>query len=410
MMTELPQQSVADDPLVQDLYPIMSQVIDEHGGVCKMNALLGDPEVQKIRSQLPKNEMYKISKIIAEESKFFTLIDNAAYVATATGYEKRLVDLQGELTELGKNHVSGPKGSIKAGRDDGNSGGKGGKGGKRGNDGRAPLGRELTLNMNSSTMNSAKNANANASTGAELTLDQKFKACRRKLNDSLMNSDMDKEFDQAVNEARNLRRELKKQKQQNQNQSGGNLAGGRGQTGQAPLGQPVGGLQSTQKRMVTPRGAPEAKRMRPNTDVAPAQQQATSKAPSHMAKAAPSEAVQNKKLEQLMRAVVKKLVDENVGAEGICLTHLSTADELRAAKSWMHPGMRFGEVFSLCYPRVFETRKDDRNQMFVALRQHPGEGPCPPDATLEIRPERRRGQGQGKGGEFASRGRRGGKN
>jgi len=406
-MTEVPQQqqSVADDPLVQDLYPIMSQVIDEHGGVCKMNSLLADPEVQKIRSQLPKSEMYKISKIIAEESKFFTLIENAAYVATATGYEKRLVDLQGELTESGKKHVAGPKGSMKAGRDDGNSGGKGGKGqGKRGNEGRQPLGRELTLNMNSNN----RNANANAGTGAELTLDQKFKACRRKFNESLMNTDMDMEFDQAVNEARNLRRQLKKQKQENQNQSGGNLVGGRGKSGLAPLGQPVGGHQSGQKRTVTPRGAPENKRMRPNTDV-PAQQQATSKAPSHMAKGAPSTDVQNVKLEKLMRAVVKKLVDENVGAEGVCLTHLSTADELRAAKSWMHPGMRFGEVFTLCYPSVFETRKDDRNQMFVTLRQHPGEGPCPPDATLEVRPERRRGQG--KGGDFgSSRGRRGGKN
>lgn len=108
MMTEQrePQKSVADEPLVQELYPIMSQVIDECGGVCRMNTLLGNPDVIRIRNQLPKSELYKISKIIADESAFFTLIDNSAFVATATGYENQFVDLQGELTDAGKKAIA----------------------------------------------------------------------------------------------------------------------------------------------------------------------------------------------------------------------------------------------------------------------------------------------------------------
>lgn len=377
-----PLPSVADDPTVQSLYPIMSQVIDEAGGVCRMNTMLDHPDVARIRSQLPKREEYKISKIIADEEQFFTLIENSAYIATATGYENNYVDLEGQLTDAGRQMMIKHKETAAQNRD------LDGKGQGKGREGRAPLGREVLAN------GQHKNPSLGASlggarNGVNLTLDQRFQACRKQLNDALKNVNADREFDEAVKEARNLRRELKQQGPGQQQNAGRNQ--------QAPIGreqtQRNQGSQLKRPQLDAPRGAPDNKRARNE----PVHRQASSKAAPAKQQNFPrgdaSQGTPDEKLEKLMRAVVNKLESENPGPKGVCLTHLSTADDIRPFKNWMHPGMRFGEVFSVAYPQIFDTTKDERNQMYVSLKSKPPTGPCPPETQLEIRAERRRGMG-----------------
>jgi len=384
--TKAPLPSVADDPLVQSLYPVMSQVIDEAGGVCRMNTMLDHPEVTKIRAQLPKREEYKISRIIADEEQFFTLIENSAYIATATGYENNYVDLEGQLTDTGREMMIKHKEEAAKKREA--TGGKGEGKGKGKGDGRAaPLGREV--GASGQHVNPSLGASLGGRAGSQgLSLDQRFAACRKQFNDALKKVDADREFDEAIREARILRRELKQQGQQ--------PSGGRQQ--QAPLGreQPRSNSQGNQglkRPAVDARGPPDNKRAR--SDV---QRQASSKAPparqpNRFARGDASKGSPEEKLEQLMRAVVKKLETENIGPKGICLTHLSTADDIRPYKSWMSQGMRFGEIFSVAYPNIFDTTKDERNQMYVTLKSKPPAGPCPPETMLEVKGDRKRGPG-----------------
>jgi len=337
-MEDIPAEHV---DTVNELIPAVATAIDSFGGLCRLDLVCNDPEVRRIRNKLPKSETgrrgkgsgfpsldaFRMTKILAAEKEFFTLLDGNDKVCTALAYEEGLVNHNGEITEAGKTHLGTlakennrngrePREPRDATLDDkakSNAGpkgrGKGADSGKGATGKRTPTRPTPNLSMQKSQVASGD-----------------LRTLARKLHDAALRGD-DREFNDLVNDVKKARK-----------------AGGAAST---PIKAPL-------------RGAFNALPTKRGRDGPP---------PRHAGKenvkrVETGSVEQQVEIERLMRSCAEVLEKQTEQKMKLC--HLADAQGVKTQKHVLN-GVGFGRLFDTAYPQFFLTEKDERNQMSVQL-------------------------------------------
>lgn len=342
-----------EDPLVDQLFPVVAKAVDSYGGIIRMNVLLADPEVSAIRKQFPaKNPRYKISKILGAEPRYFTLIENAAYVATAMGYSQGYVsEEEGQITQAGIDFLNSKKEEIAEKYSEIPA--------KRPRVEQQP---EIKFPRREPTQTTHTTPKAKAPAYvAPQPKQPSHDILMKKASGKFIKafeSGTDVEFEDCLRECRRLR----KIKQHN---SGGGAAAPKPQfEKRAPA--------VTQTVRATPKHS--------STFTAKAGYEPTRKREREVARVentepGPVNEKQLKKdLEALMLASAKVL--RRSKDMSMCMSALSTDYEVQKAKKFLtKPNgykMPIGKLYTVCYPNLFSTETRANNQLHVTLSTDPG--------------------------------------
>lgn len=340
-----------EDPLVDQLFPMVAKAVDSYGGIIRMNVLLADPEVAGIRKQFPaKNQRYKISKILGAEPRYFTLIDNAAYVATALGYTNGYVsEEEGHITQAGIDFLNSKK---EYGQDNLELPAK------------RPRVEQAEVKFPRRDPQPTTHTTPKAPAFAKPTTSEPNHAILMKKASGRFiksfESGTDMEFEDALRECRRLRKVKAHQ------QAGGAVAPAakRFEPTAAPQirAKPMPKVSST-TYTTKAEAFPVRKRERDGSRVI----DTTPPAPVN-------EKQLKKDLEALMLASAKVL--RRSKDMTMCMSALSTDYEVQKAKKFLtKPGgfkMPIGKLYTVCYPNLFSTETKANNQLHVTLATDPG--------------------------------------
>jgi len=344
-MNDIPAEHV---DTVNELIPAVATAIDSFGGLCRLDLVCNDPDVRRIRNKLPKSETgrrgkgsgfpsvdaFRMTKILAAEKEFFTLLDGNDKVCTALAYEDGLVNHNGEITGAGKTHLGTltkennrnnreprqPRDAPLDPMDENATKSNAGSGPREKGRGKgsAPTTGKRTPTRPPPNLSMQK---------SQVSITSELRVLAKKLHDAALRGD-DREFNDLVNDVKKARK-----------------AGGAASTPiKAPLGRTFNALPTKRGRDGPPPRQHGGKENVKKLETGSVEQQV--------------------EIERLMRACAAVL--ENQTEQKMKLCHLADAKDVKSQKHVLN-GVGFGRLFDTAYPQFFLTEKDERNQMSVQL-------------------------------------------
>lgn len=327
--------------LVAELIPSVASAIDATGGLCRLDVVCNDPQVRDIRSKLPKqekgnkaNEVFRMTKLLAAESEFFTLLDDNDKICTALAYEKDLVDANGEITSGGHEHLQELKRERLS------------RTGQIAAPGVGPRPMPAARPTNGAK-GKGKGAVVPQRSGVQLSMQKTgdIRLLAKKLYDATL-AGSDAVFNELVIEVRRARKN----------------------TPIAPMSGPMGNARNAQLRDMP---------KRPREQQGFAGHFAQPRKPVKAVETGSAE--QQLEIEKLMRHCANALRHAPEQSMKLCI--LADQEHVKPMKSVLN-GVSFARLFDAGYPQYFECDKDAANQTIVKLVDEPPRtgkiGSCPP--------------------------------
>lgn len=333
---------------IDELVPAMAAVIDEHGGLCRLDMVTSDARVRRIRNNIP--EPYKrITKLLTDDeyTQYFTLLDDSDKIATALAYEKGLVNPNGELTDEGRAFLEKKKqekSHYPPQQDQAEPRPKGGKG--------TPAGKGTVIPPKSASKGAPKGRGSTA--GLDLhSPEAHFATLPAVLEEfgKVAKTGTDEELQKVFTVVQACRWRL-----------GIHL--------KRPAATPTAPAKAPPSKGGKGKGKSDAPMTTPTRpEISPQEPAKGPKPPKNM-----------KACDELLRLCVKEL--EQATNKTLCLSYLAAQPDIKATRQLaLGKYTPFKVLFETVYPDFFQLENKENNQMYVILKKSP-----PADRVQHPRP------------------------